>query len=267
MAGGRQLAAQGILQFVLGQAGHVELTDLGNVQLARRTDFKDGIHIEAPAPQTQDDPVARSHGAGGSPLTEVALKKVGPVRCRSVSGVSGLRQEQQAQQQKKDRIFHGADPGVFLALFRLGSRHDSGAHALAPDAGRQPPLALGIAAGNDDLGFIEMVADSGTLAFFTGGGEEAVFHTHAHIRPEGGIGKGGDVTGHGIGHKIFHRTGLVLGRFRGISQQAAAIEGQTGRQHEEGGKTFHEFSWRGKAGSGARSSALDRLMHGVRHPG
>ena len=128
-------------------------------------------------------------------------------------------------------------------------------------------MALGIAAGNDDLGFIEMVADSGTLAFFTGGGEEAVFHAHAHIRPEGGIGKGGDVTGHGIGHKIFHRTGLVLGRFRGISQQAAAIEGQTGRQHEEGGKTFHEFSWRGKAGSGARLSALDRLMHGVRHPG
>ena len=111
-------------------------------------------------------------------------------------------------------------------------------------------LALSIAAGNDDLGFIEIVADSGALAFLTSRGEEAVFHAHAHVRPEGGIGKGGDVTGHGIGHKIFHRAGLVFGRFRGVSQQAAAIEGQTGRQHEKGRETFHEFSWKGKAGIG-----------------
>ena len=272
MAGGRQLAAQGILQFVLGQTGHVELADFGDVQLAGRADFEDGIHIEAPAPQAQDDPVTRCDGAGGSSLTEIALEKIGSVGCRSVSGIAALRQEQQAQQQKKNRLFHGTAPGLVLGLFRLGSRHDSGTHALAPDAGRQPPLALGIAAGNDDLGFIEIVADSGALAFFTSRGEEAVFHAHAHVRPEGGIGKGGDVTGHGIGHKIFHRAGLVFGRFRGVSQQAAAIEGQTGRQHEKGRETFHEFSWEGKAGIGpllvspGQADARD-LASGVKRAG
>ena len=107
MAGGRQLAAQGILQFVLGQTGHVELADFGDVQLAGRADFEDGIHIEAPAPQAQDDPVTRCDGAGGSSLTEIALEKIGSVGCRSVSGIAALRQEQQAQQQKKNRLFHG----------------------------------------------------------------------------------------------------------------------------------------------------------------
>lgn len=115
--------------------------------------------------------------------------------------------------------------------------------------GRQPPLALGLRQATMISASLKLLRTVARLHSSPAAEKKLSSILTRTSVPKAGS-KGGVITGHGIGHKIFHRAGLVFGRFRGVSQQAAAIEGQTGRQHKKGRETFHEFSWKGKAGIG-----------------